>query len=46
MYIDQLTDFFEGGILLLIALTLGLELFGAYRHAQFLAKQAPQAHQS
>ena len=32
-WIDQLTSFFAGGILALLAVTLALELFGAYRHA-------------
>lgn len=44
--IDDLTNFFVGGVLLLLAVTLALELFGAYRHAQFVAKQTQQAQHS
>lgn len=44
--IDALTNFFVGGVLLLLGITLALELFGAYRHAQFMAKQARQSQHS
>jgi hypothetical protein len=42
-WIEQLTAFFAGGVLLLLAMTLGLEVFGAYRHAQAMAKMPPHA---
>ena len=38
--IDEITNLFAGGILLLLAVTLGLELFGAYRHARAMAQAA------
>jgi hypothetical protein len=36
-FIDQMTSLFAAGVLFLLAVTLSLELFGAYRHMRAMA---------